>query len=587
MKEKNLETINTNKGRTLCVGDQHGGFKAFLQVMERCKFDNKVDKLITLGDVADGWSETAELVEYLIHLQKASNNRHIFLRGNHDCLDTETELCTKRGWVKYNEIRKIDEVLGIDENGIAKWQPILNIIIKKSNYLNYYENSRLSMSITNGHRILYKDKNEYKYIECKDLKYCDRLNIPLAATSLNQTDDISLLDKEIKLVAWILTDGHIDKNGYITIYQSKEENIEYLRDLLSTLNLQFTEYVRQREGAVIGNKRIKVIRKAHEFKILAKDSKKITKKLISTKEYIPQYISSLSNRQLILFLNEIIRGDGSKYKNKNNFILYGTEKFLSSIQFYFNCVGLATNLKKSKRGDFILNISKNIKTQIRQDINKIAKIKGDFKVWCLQTTTTNFLVRREGKSYFTGNCWTGEWLEFGRANPNWLPQGGQATVESYIRTGFVMSQSHRDFFKNLHNYYIDNENRVFVHGGFTSHRGAGHEHYASDYYWDRTLWEMALVSHNSKDKVENNKFFNNHKEVYLGHTTTGNWKMKAHYPEHKYPEQASSGKITVPMNRCNVWNMDTGGGFEGKLTIMDVDTKQFWQSNFVKDLYPK
>ena len=39
------------------------------------------------------------------------------------------------------------------------------------------------------------------------------------------------------------------------------------------------------------------------------------------------------------------------------------------------------------------------------------------------------------------------------------------------------------------------------------------------------------------------------------------------------------------MHRCNVWNLDTGGGYEGRLTIMDIDTKEFWQSDFVNTLY--
>ncbi len=30
----------------------------------------------------------------------------------------------------------------------------------------------------------------------------------------------------------------------------------------------------------------------------------------------------------------------------------------------------------------------------------------------------------------------------------------------------------------------------------------------------------------------------------------------------------------------------TGGGYEGRLTIMDIDTKEFWQSDNMKSLYP-
>ena len=48
-----IDSNLNRKGRTLVFGDAHGGFKAFLQVLERCNFDNKIDKLIGLGDVAD------------------------------------------------------------------------------------------------------------------------------------------------------------------------------------------------------------------------------------------------------------------------------------------------------------------------------------------------------------------------------------------------------------------------------------------------------------------------------------------------------------------------------------------------------
>ena len=30
------------KGRTLCLGDSHGGYKALLQVLERCNFDKNI-----------------------------------------------------------------------------------------------------------------------------------------------------------------------------------------------------------------------------------------------------------------------------------------------------------------------------------------------------------------------------------------------------------------------------------------------------------------------------------------------------------------------------------------------------------------
>ena len=31
------------------------------------------------------------------------------------------------------------------------------------------------------------------------------------------------------------------------------------------------------------------------------------------------------------------------------------------------------------------------------------------------------------------------------------------------------------------------------------------------------------------------------------------------------------------MNAANIWNLDTGGGWYGFISIMDVDTKEVWQ----------
>ena len=31
----------------------------------------------------------------------------------------------------------------------------------------------------------------------------------------------------------------------------------------------------------------------------------------------------------------------------------------------------------------------------------------------------------------------------------------------------------------------------------------------------------------------------------------------------------------IPMNKACVWNIDTGAAFKGKLTIMDIETKEF------------
>jgi len=54
--------------------------------------------------------------------------------------------------------------------------------------------------------------------------------------------------------------------------------------------------------------------------------------------------------------------------------------------------------------------------------------------------------------------------------------------------------------------------------------------------------------------------------VFIGHTATTSF---------------------LPENYVNLWNVDSGCGWSGKLTAMDVNTNEYWQSDFSKDLYPE
>lgn len=187
--------------------------------------------------------------------------------------------------------------------------------------------------------------------------------------------------------------------------------------------------------------------------------------------------------------------------------------------------------------------------------------------------------------------WTMKWFTLGQSPMSWVQQGGQATIDAYIRRGLVTDEKHRNFFVNQRNYYIDDKNRGFVHAGFHSRKGLGNEAYDSDYYWDRDLWSLALLQdRHKKPEIHNDaspvRRFDKHSELYIGHTSTVNWFAKGNVPERMNPNQVLNGRITVPMHRCNVWNLDTGCGFGGKLTIMDIDTKEFYQSDFLTDLYP-
>lgn len=163
-----------------------------------------------------------------------------------------------------------------------------------------------------------------------------------------------------------------------------------------------------------------------------------------------------------------------------------------------------------------------------------------------------------------------DWLESGVDLPMWREQGGAETMASYAKLSVEEKNTHLEFFRNLQGYFLDLENRLFVHAGFTNMHGVAYEYFPKMFYWDRTLWEMALSLDPSLSQ-EDAKYpqrLRHYKNVYIGHTPV-----------------SRIGK-TVPVKAATVWNIDTGAAFKGPLTIMDVDNEVYWQSDPVYTLYP-
>jgi len=163
-----------------------------------------------------------------------------------------------------------------------------------------------------------------------------------------------------------------------------------------------------------------------------------------------------------------------------------------------------------------------------------------------------------------------KWLKKEDDNELWRFHGGEATVQAYQNIPLKTIEKHISFLEKLNEYYIDDKNRLFVHAGFTHLKGVVFEYFRGMLWWDRTLWEtaMAVDGNLSADSIRYPQRLKLYKEIYVGHT-----------PVIRFGASA-------PMNFANVWNVDTGAAFTGKLSILNVDTKEYWQSDSLPDLYP-
>lgn len=162
-----------------------------------------------------------------------------------------------------------------------------------------------------------------------------------------------------------------------------------------------------------------------------------------------------------------------------------------------------------------------------------------------------------------------DWLR-GKDNELWYHHGGESTVVAYSEVPIDVKKCHIDFLSKLENYHLDDNNRLYVHAGFTNMHGIDHEYYPRLLFWERTLWETALALDKNMDCSDPQfpKRLNLYKEIYIGHTPV-----------------TRIGK-TIPVQMANVWNIDTGAAFKGPLSIIDVETKEFWQSDPLPELYP-
>ena len=165
-----------------------------------------------------------------------------------------------------------------------------------------------------------------------------------------------------------------------------------------------------------------------------------------------------------------------------------------------------------------------------------------------------------------------DWLVKGIDHLVWRMNGGESTMKSYIGNGMVNNKEHAKFYVDMVDWYLDDDNNIFIHGGWDYRAdafpmsalypvNAGFE--AKECHWDRSLLSGAKSGHKSKTGLNAIKGFN---KVFIGHTATDSY---------------------LPEKYCNLWNIDSGAGWSGKLTIMDVDTEEYWQSDFVKSLYPQ
>ena len=155
--------------------------------------------------------------------------------------------------------------------------------------------------------------------------------------------------------------------------------------------------------------------------------------------------------------------------------------------------------------------------------------------------------------------WLLNYLRFEETPDIWITQGGRNSFLSYQKHP-GLKEKHKDFLMSTPYYYIDEKKRLYVHGGLAPGEDPSKKS-PEELMWDRQLYSM-LVNKYVKEVI-----VPGFEMVFIGHTSV-------------------SRISKTPIISGNVVFMDTGGGFENVLSLMNVDTKKVFQSDLVATLYP-
>ena len=179
------------------------------------------------------------------------------------------------------------------------------------------------------------------------------------------------------------------------------------------------------------------------------------------------------------------------------------------------------------------------------------------------------LLKIKNLIYIMGNhCyWLFQYLRCGATPHIWTSQGGKATLDAYIRCldagDTLVLKRHESFLQCSKMYHLTEDNKLFVHGGLDWHVPIK-DNYNNTLMWDRKAYETALMW----ERQDSGYIFKDYDEIYVGHTDTSHTSI-------------------IPVHAANLWNMDQGAGWKGRLSLQNIDTKEFWQSDDVYTLYPK
>lgn len=348
----------------------------------------------------------------------------LFVEEAHQfCLSEDTEMLTKHGWRKYNEIKIGDLIFAYDKNsGKLATCPIERKIIRnhRGKLIRLRNEDSINSLVTVDHRVLcytrttaktrkWKWSNP-KFILARDLP--SGAKIPVTAEMISN-EKFPIDNNLIKILGWIITDGNLhftnNKKYFSYVISQSKSKGRILEEMKKTIKKRFPEstiYSRKRRHGFYNNIHFT---KTEEFRFYL--GKNATEEVFKWLGYEPhkiprRLIENCSLGQLKILFNSLIQGDGSMSfsKNKQRYVTFypGHDSDLAD-DFQELCVRLGFSAVKKKSSNNQLKVLVSFKRKFAY-VKKIEEEYYSGRVWDITVKHGAFIARRDGKVFITGNC---------------------------------------------------------------------------------------------------------------------------------------------------------------------------------------
>lgn len=338
------------------------------------------------------------------------------------CLDENTEILTKDGWVKDAQIG--DMVAAYNKNtGEIVYTPVIEKVrrpLEQDEYFCSIKSPTLDIRVTNKHRMLYDNKKRlgWKFTTAERLSSL-KSGVYLPVSGNLKTKGIPLTDDEIKFLTWFMTDGSLNKsNGVIQISQGEHQPwLEEIAACINACNLKYGRRSSWRKTSFNQTSKNVVFYISYgQPRGTDKDKRGWAYLEKYLDKDIPDSFFEMNDRQFDIMLHIAHLADGHKnmytmVKGNSYHISKGNKRFIERLQILAITHGYKANVAVSYQNQtplYTLHVKKKTYAVCGSTYDKrptwIKEPHTTENCWCVQNVYGTLITRRNGKVSIVGNC---------------------------------------------------------------------------------------------------------------------------------------------------------------------------------------